>query len=116
PTGIAALANYANTQSGWYVQGVYQFATRWRAGLRYDSLDSGTARYSPAAIDPPLEFAPVDALHPDRLSLMLDWNPSEFSRLRAQYDFDDARDDGESDRIFRLQYIFGIGAHGAHKY
>ena len=30
---------------------------------------------------------------------MLDWNPSEFSRLRAQYDWDDARDDGERDRV-----------------
>jgi len=43
------------------------------------------------------------------------------TELRAQYDLDDARDDGPSslkngDRIFRLQYIFGIGAHGAHKY
>ena len=52
---------------------------------------------------------------------MLDWNPSEFTRLRAQYDFDDSRDAGAifsktGDRIFRLQYIFGIGAHGAHKY
>ncbi|HEU5284799.1 MAG TPA: hypothetical protein VFU53_13355, partial [Burkholderiales bacterium] len=29
-------------QWGWYVQGVYQFRPRWRVGLRYDSLDSGT--------------------------------------------------------------------------
>ena len=27
---------------------------------------------------------------------MLDWNPSEFSRLRAQYDWDDARDDDDT--------------------
>jgi hypothetical protein len=47
---------------------------------------------------------------------MLDWSPSEFSRLRAQYAWDEARDDGERDRQFRLQYIYGIGAHSAHKY
>jgi hypothetical protein len=47
---------------------------------------------------------------------MLDWNPSEFSRLRAQYAWDDARDAGARDQQFRLQYIYGIGAHGAHKY
>ena len=23
---------------------------------------------------------------------------------------------GDQDRVFRLQYIYGIGAHGAHKY
>ena len=117
PAGLAALANYHNTQSGWYLQGVYQFATRWRVGARYDALDSGNALFTPAAIDPPIEFGPpLPALHPDRVSLMLDWNPSEFSRLRAQYDWDDARDDGDTDGIFRLQYVYGLGAHGAHKY
>lgn len=101
--------DYRSTQSGWYLQSVYQFAPRWRVGARYDSLDAGTPNYS---------FAPPDLLeaNPDRVSLMLDWNPSEFSRLRAQYDWDNARDDGERDRIWRLQYIYGIGAHGAHKY
>ena len=107
--GALIADDYRNTQSGWYLQSVYQFAPRWRAGLRYDSLDAGTPRYA---------FAPDDLLDasPDRVSLMLDWNPSEFSRLRAQYDRDNARDDGERDRIWRLQYIYGIGAHGAHKY
>jgi len=86
-------------------------------GARYDSLDSGNALYTAAAIDPPLEFgAPLPALHPERVSLMLDWSPSEFSRLRAQYDWDEARDDGETDHILRLQYVYGLGAHGAHKY
>jgi hypothetical protein len=114
PSGIAALVDYRNAQSGWYLQGVYQFAPRWRAGLRYDSLDSGDAHMTPE--NPALDLGPFDSRHPDRLSLMLDWNPSEFSRLRAQYDWDNARDDGERDRVLRLQYIYGIGAHGAHKY
>ena len=48
--------------------------------------------------------------------LMLDWNPSEFSRWRLQYAWDEARDDGDTDRQLNLQYLFGIGAHGAHKY
>jgi hypothetical protein len=107
PAGPGVLSNYRNTQSGWYLQSVYQFAARWRVGARYDSLDSGRAIY---------DFGEVEPLHPDRVSVMLDWNPSEFSRLRAQYDFDDARAAGSTDRVFRLQYIFGIGAHGAHKY
>jgi len=107
--GTVFADDYRNTSSGWYLQSVYQFAPRWRVGARYDSLDSSAPTYT---------FAPPGLLDasPDRLSLMLDWNPSEFSRLRAQYDWDDARDDGERDRIWRLQYIYGIGAHGAHKY
>ncbi|HET9862055.1 MAG TPA: hypothetical protein VFP37_01320 [Steroidobacteraceae bacterium] len=108
--GTVLLADdYRSVQSGWYLQSVYQFAPRWRVGARYDSLDPGTPHYT---------FAPGDLpdAGPDRVSLMLDWNPSEFSRLRAQYDWDDTRDDGQRDRIWRLQYLFGIGAHGAHKY
>ena len=107
--GVQVAGDYRTTQSGWYLQSVYQFATRWRAGLRYDSLDAGTPSYA---------FAPDNLLDasPDRVSLMLDWNPSEFSRLRAQYDWDNARDDGDTDRILRLQYVYGLGAHGAHKY
>ncbi|MEO6080571.1 MAG: hypothetical protein ABIQ86_12425 [Steroidobacteraceae bacterium] len=108
-TAVLLANDYRSTQSGWYLQSVYQFAPRWRVGARYDSLDSGTPRYT---------LAPAGLLssNPDRLSLMLDWNPSEFSRLRVQYDWDDARDDDDRDRILRLQYIYGIGAHGAHKY
>jgi hypothetical protein len=107
--GAQLADDYRNTQSGWYLQSVYQFAARWRAGVRYDALDSGTPSYA---------FAPDGLLSasPDRVSLMLDWSPSEFSRLRAQYDRDNARDDGDTDGIFRLQYIYGLGAHGAHKY
>ena len=107
--GTLLADDYRSTQSGWYLQSVYQFATRWRVGARYDALEAGTPNYS---------FAPPDLLDasPSRIAVMLDWNPSEFSRLRAQYDWDDARDDGERDRVWRLQYIYGIGAHGAHKY
>ena len=36
-------------QSGWYVQGVYQFLPEWRAGLRYDQLDEGSWNAGPVA-------------------------------------------------------------------
>jgi hypothetical protein len=120
PLSLALPYGYDNTQEGWYLQSVYQFAARWRAGLRYDRLDSGTPDYRPLDVTA-VDFGPFLSQHPERVSLMLDWNPSEFTRLRAQYDLDDARDESSSslrngDRIFRLQYLFGIGAHGAHKY
>jgi hypothetical protein len=110
--------DYRSSQSGWYLQGVYQFLPRWRAGLRYDALDSGTPHIG--LVDsgelPLTAFPALLPADPDRISIMLDWNPSEFSRLRAQYDWDDARGEDDRDRVFRLQYIYGIGAHGAHKY
>src|SRR5678815_2381478 len=35
----AATGDYDSRQSGWYLQGVYQFMPRWRVGYRYDRLD-----------------------------------------------------------------------------
>ncbi len=115
----AALSDsYRSTQSGWYLQGVYQFRPRWRAGLRYDALDSGNpqiALVTSGALSA-ADFPGLLSGDPTRTSLMLDWNPSEFSRLRVQYAWDDARDGGDTDQQLFLQYLYGIGAHGAHKY
>ncbi len=116
--GAALADGYRSTQSGWYLQGVYQFTPRWRAGLRYDALDSGTPDIGLVESG----LLPVDAFpallpgDPSRTTVMLDWNPSEFSRWRLQYAWDEARDDGDGDEQLQLQYLFGIGAHGAHKY
>jgi outer membrane receptor protein involved in Fe transport len=109
--------SYRASQSGWYVQGVYQFLPRWRVGARYDSLDSGTPKIGLIESgtlgweDFPL-LAPAT---PSRTTLMLDWNLSEFSRLRTQYAWDDARP-GPTDEQFFLQYIYALGAHGAHRF
>lgn len=109
---------FSSDQAGWYVQSVFQFMPRWRVGLRYDSLDTGNTNIGlvTAGLMSADAFPALRGVDPDRVSLMLDWNPSEFTRIRAQYDWDDARAAGANDRIFRLQYLYGIGAHGAHKY
>jgi hypothetical protein len=116
--GLGLSDAYRSEQSGWYLQSVFQFQPRWRVGLRYDALDSGSPYIGlvTAGVLPLEAFQALRSADPDRISMMLDWNPSEFSRLRAQYDWDDARAAGQRDRQFRLQYIYGIGAHGAHKY
>ncbi len=116
--GLGLADAYRSDQSGWYLQSVFQFRPRWRVGLRYDALDSGTPRI--ALVEdgtlPPEAFQALLPADPERITVMFDWSPSEFSRLRAQYAWDEARADGERDRQFRLQYLYGIGAHGAHKY
>jgi hypothetical protein len=46
---------------------------------------------------------------------MVDWSPSEFSRVRLQV----ARAKlapGFTDNGLFVQYILSLGAHGAHKY
>jgi hypothetical protein len=45
---------------------------------------------------------------------MIEWSPSEFSRLRMQFIDDRVLD--ESDSQFLLQYIMSVGAHGAHEF
>ena len=46
---------------------------------------------------------------------MVDWSPSEFSRLRLQYNQDKSQMGLTDNQVF-LQYIFSLGTHGAHKY
>jgi hypothetical protein len=116
--GLGLSDDYRNRQSGWYVQGVYQFIPRWRAGLRYDALDADGARLGLVENGTlaPEDFPALLPGSPDRFSVMVDWSPSEFSRLRAQYALDQARADDEEDRQIFLQYIYSLGAHGAHKF
>lgn len=96
--GEFADATVMPAQSGWYLQGVYQFMPAWRVGLRTERLQSGLG------------------WQPRKTSAMLDWAPSEFSRLRLQFAADRARDDGTTDRQITLQYQMSLGAHGAHRY
>jgi len=110
---------YSSRQSGWYLQAVYQFMPTWRAGLRFDQLDHGTVSNGivtggagPAAADFPLLGTAHD---PSRTSAMVDWSPSEFSRIRLQVAEDDSRA-GVTDRQVLVQYIYSLGAHGAHKF
>ena len=104
---------YSSSQSGWYVQGAYQFMPRWRAGLRYEELESGTPTFGAGltAADFPV-LAPND---PKRSTAMIDFSPSEFSRFRLQFARDEARFDEADNQVF-LQYIMSLGAHGAHKF
>ena len=114
---------FSSSQSGWYLQGVYKFLSQWRVGLRYDELDSGTPNIgligqSDAGMGITIgddDFSGLKKYKPKRLSAMIDWNPTEFSRLRLQYSQDKARRDITDNQIF-IQYIYSLGAHGAHKF
>ncbi len=108
---------YRSAQSGWYAQGVYQFMPRWRAGYRYDRLDSGGVNLGlvDSGALAAAEF-PIYAAHKAvRNTLMFDFSPSEFSRLRLQFASDKSRLGVTDNQVF-LQYIMSLGAHGAHKF
>jgi hypothetical protein len=116
-TGQNLTGSYHSRQSGWYLQGVYQFLPRWRFGARYDSLDSGDVNIGLVQQNllPASAFTALTPATPRRVTAMFDWNPSEFSRLRLQYAWDRARL-SEHDQQLMLQYLYSIGAHGAHKF
>ncbi len=101
---------YSATQSGWYLQGIYQFAPGWRVGLRRDQLSVGKANLGINA-----DLIEASTHNPRRDSVMLDWALSEFSRWRIQFNRDQARP-GSTDTQFYLQYQMSLGAHGAHGY
>ncbi|HEY5293182.1 MAG TPA: hypothetical protein VIJ43_12815 [Burkholderiales bacterium] len=106
-----------SAQSGWYAQGVYQFMPMWRVGYRYDRLNSGSVKLglvdsgALSAADLPI----YSRYNPTRNSLMFDFNPSEFSRLRLQFASDKSRLGATDNQVF-LQYIVSLGAHGAHNF
>ncbi len=101
---------YRSRQSGYYAQGIYQFMPRWRTGYRYDRLDPGTVNFGANSA-----FLPLSDHKPERHSLMLDYSPSEFSRLRLQYSKDQSMASQNEDQWF-VQYIHSLGAHGAHRF
>jgi len=115
----ALTDSYESTQSGWYAQAVYRFLPQWRVGYRYDRLDHGDVSngivdngLGPTAADFPLLMTDHN---PTRNTVMVDWSPTEFSRVRLQFAQDKSRFNVTDDQVV-LQYILSLGAHGAHKF
>jgi hypothetical protein len=79
---------------------LYQFAERWSAGLRYDLVSAFQKKETP---------------HIQKGSAIIGFNFSEFSGLRAQYDYSD-RGFGKKIHNFALQLNMTMGAHPAHAY
>ncbi len=108
--GLTQTDAYSSKQTGWYLQGIWQFMPLWRAGLRYDRLNPGSPDYGANNV-----FLATDPFHPERTTVMLDYTPSEFSRFRVQYAQSKTRPALTDNQIF-LQYILTLGAHPAHKF
>jgi hypothetical protein len=97
--GVGFLPGPTQHAKGFYASGEYQLGRRWFAGARYDSAERATA--------------------PDQRdrggSLLLTYWPSEFSQIRAQ-----ARRtryaEGTTANEILFQFLFSIGAHGAHPF
>lgn len=95
---------------GFYSQLAYGFTHGWVAALRGEYVD----RFKMGAYESSYGADPERAGR-WRLAPNLSWFPSEFSRIRLQYNYDQRRMLGTDHSIW-LQYDFALGAHGAHGY
>ncbi|HEY3662642.1 MAG TPA: hypothetical protein VGL24_05765 [Chthoniobacterales bacterium] len=110
--GVDELFPVAETFHDWgmYSQVIWGFKKGWTTGLRGDFLHMQNSAFTD---DPTRQSR-------SRISGDLTWYPTEFSKLRLEYnhDFLDGNDfvaGHEADSIF-LQFEFILGAHGAHKF
>jgi hypothetical protein len=85
------------TAMGFYGSAEYQFARRWFAGVRYDR---SAQFFDPSIVD-------------TGGSVFLTYWPSEFNQVRGQYRRTNYGD-GVRANEFLFQFLFSIGAHGAH--
>jgi len=84
---------------GYYLSGDYQFARRWFMGARYDRS----------------AHADDETLRDSGQSLLVTYWPSEFSQVRGQYRRTKYAV-GDLANEFLFQFLFSIGAHGAHPF
>lgn len=117
-TGLPAiLRGETLTDYGFYSQVSYGFTKGWIAGLRFDHVTSTRGDYEKLNLTLDGEALGRDPLRAPRwrLSPNLTWLPTEFSKIRLQYNYDD-RDGFGVDHSVWLQFEFSLGAHGAHKF
>jgi hypothetical protein len=114
--GFPRVPTFRRTPFGFYVSGDYQLGRRWFAGARFDRSqricglptvpDSTSA--CPANL---LNSLIVDTGG----SLLLTYWPSEFSQIRGQLRRTSYGDSFTTNE-FIFQFIFSMGAHGAHPF
>ena len=95
---------------GFYSQVLWGFKKGWVAGVRGDYVHMQDSMYTDD----------LDRQSRWRLSADLTWYPTEFSKIRLQYNQDFLEEnfflsEREVESVF-LQWEFILGAHGAHKF
>ena len=94
---------------GFYTQLLYGFRYGWAAGLRYEYAGG-----SDQSIDGRRQDGFRDNRH--RFSPLVSWRPSEFSRIRLQYNFDHASHLRGSAHSVWLGLEWLYGSHAAHNF
>ena len=115
PLNAVSALSLEKHHSGLYAQGLAKIDQRWRFGVRYDVLMQNEVALGGVDLSMPSNLP--------RYSAMIEYSPTEFSRLRLQCDRDETRyvqDSGGWSRQPYTQLILQanltIGAHGAHAF
>lgn len=95
---------------GIYSQLIWGFTQNWTAGIRGDYLHMEESPFTDV----------LERQSRERISADLSYFPTEFSKLRLQYNYDlldgnEFLDSGNEHSVF-FQFEFAIGAHAAHKF
>jgi hypothetical protein len=98
-------------QDGYYVQALYGFIPRWRAGMRWEQAGLTNESLFPTGVTDKYDSS-------YRISGMMDFSPSEFSRLRFQVNRGEFSLDEGNEKYwqFFVQFMVSLGTHGAHKF
>ena len=94
------------TDWGLYSQVLWGFHEGWVVGLRGDYVTGNDGQYDPNDIYRGTR---------ERVSPNLTWYPSEFSKIRLQYNFDHGDRFGDEQSVW-CQVEFLLGSHAAHKF
>jgi hypothetical protein len=104
-------AELKKEQGGFYTQLVFKFDKRWRVGVQYNLINKNDVKRNGVKVNLSDNLPAYYA--------MLEYNPTEFSRIRFQVGQNRAFfHDGKRETVneFILQFNFAIGAHGAHPF
>jgi len=97
-------------QDGFYIQSIYR-KNRWGIGVRYDELDVISDTFRVAGAQQNIGGKPW------RETASLEYNPSEFARIRLQASHDKSDTvTGRTNDEAILQFLFTVGAHPAHSF
>jgi hypothetical protein len=100
---------------GLYTQVLYGFIPGWSAGVRYEYATGSGDSFEEGERISHNEDPFRDQRH--RISPLLVWEPTEFSRIRLQYNYDRAKhlDEGDAHSVWLVFEIL-FGSHAAHRY
>lgn len=101
PLNAEVLRDY-----GLYSQLLWGFRPRWTAGLRGEWATGNNTL---------IDGIDVGRGDRTRLSPALTWYPTEFSKIRVQYNYDQGQHFADEHSVW-VQLEFLLGAHGAHQF